>query len=72
MEADAMDAVTVDADRYDGAMSTVTTDDWPVHVLEGTCWCQPVIDYEDPVTGAIVFIHRASIDGLAYEPEPPT
>lgn len=37
------------------------------HVFESTCWCQPVIDYEDPITGARVYVHRATFDGPAYE-----
>jgi len=47
-----------------------TASDEPVHVLDGTCWCQPVLDYEDPVTGGRVFVHRKTIDGPAYEPDP--
>ncbi len=27
-----------------------------------TCWCQPIIDYEDPVTGGRVYVHRRHID----------
>lgn len=32
------------------------------HDLAGTCWCQPTTDYEDPVTGDRVFVHRRALD----------
>jgi hypothetical protein len=44
--------------------------DLPEHITGGTCWCQPVIDYEDPVTGGRVLVHRLTIDGPAYVEEP--
>lgn len=37
------------------------------HILGSTCWCQPVIDYEDILTGARVYVHRRTIDGPVYE-----
>jgi hypothetical protein len=28
------------------------------HVTSGDCWCEPELDYVDPVTGAKVYVHR--------------
>ena len=28
------------------------------HVDRADCWCQPVRDYQDPVSGAEVWVHR--------------
>ena len=31
----------------------------PQHITDGTpCWCNPELDYVDPVTGAEVWIHK--------------
>ena len=48
----------------------MSSSDKTLHILDGTCWCQPVIDYEDPITGNRVFVHRKYVDGLGYEPDP--
>lgn len=32
----------------------------------GACWCQPVIDYEDPASGARLYVHRRTADGPVY------
>ena len=28
------------------------------HIASAACWCQPETDYVDPVTGAVVYVHR--------------
>lgn len=28
------------------------------HIISAACWCQPEIDYIDPVTGNAVYLHR--------------
>jgi hypothetical protein len=45
---------------------TGPTDPALEHQDSATCWCQPVLDYEDPVTGGRVYVHRGMIDGPAY------
>lgn len=35
----------------------------PTHVMRGTCWCQPKIGYENPITGDRVYVHRHLADG---------
>lgn len=47
-----------------------TSSDEPMHSLAGSCWCQPVVDYEDPISGARVYLHRRTLDSPAYEPIP--
>ena len=47
-------------------MPDVSSLDVP-HESAGTCWCQPVIDYESPYTGDRVYVHRKTMDGPAYE-----
>lgn len=44
----------------------MSSEDVP-HRLGGTCWCQPVVDYENPLTGARVYVHRRTMDGPAYD-----
>lgn len=31
--------------------------EWP-HESSPTCWCEPTLDYEDPETGARVWVHK--------------
>ena len=33
---------------------------YPDHVFneDGQCWCEPELEYEDPETGARVWVHR--------------
>lgn len=41
--------------------STVPLPDPPEreHVTDGTpCWCEPEVEYVDPITGAKVIVHR--------------
>lgn len=35
------------------------------HQMAGTCWCAPVTNYEDPITGDRVFVHRTIGDRMA-------
>jgi len=28
------------------------------HIDSENCWCEPVLDYEDPETGARLWVHR--------------
>ena len=37
----------------------------PTHVMRPTCWCQPKVSYEDPITGDRVYVHRYLADGAA-------
>jgi hypothetical protein len=37
------------------------------HETSATCWCQPVVDYEHPLTRDRVYVHRRDCDGPAYE-----
>ena len=31
----------------------------PQHITDGTpCWCNPELDYVDPITGAEVWVHK--------------
>ncbi len=32
------------------------------HVAEPTCWCRPVLEHEDPVTGRRVYNHTNKPD----------
>lgn len=34
------------------------------HELSQDCWCQPTLDYRDPVTGVEVWVHREYKDTL--------
>ena len=29
------------------------------HITSAACWCEPVVDYEDPETGVKVLVHKA-------------
>lgn len=40
--------------------------DEPEHVLEGFCWCQPLVE-TDVATGGHLFIHRRSVDSPHIE-----
>lgn len=40
----------------------------PEHVLNGFCWCQPLVE-TDAVTGDHLFIHRRSVDSPHIEAE---
>ena len=33
-----------------------------IHRPEPTCWCQPTVEYEDPISGARVYVHHG-LDG---------
>lgn len=33
----------------------------PLHVSRPTCWCQPKINYEDPISGDRVYVHQAVV-----------
>ncbi len=35
------------------------------------CWCQPVINWENPINGARVYVHRRYIDGPVYLTDAP-
>lgn len=39
------------------------------HSMSRTCWCTPVVNYENPATGAKVIVHRKTNDGPHYESE---
>lgn len=30
------------------------------HIASSACWCQPEVNYTDPVTGASVIVHRGT------------
>lgn len=30
------------------------------HIASSACWCQPEVDYTDPITGVSVFVHRST------------